>query len=109
MLLGFGDGEIQHIDVRVTDRMYVLYIYHYYPSSLCLHSHQCVMHLFVGFTRYKTHMFKLLERLSITVESMFLTSGCPDFTLWRHNTTSGEARAWYGHPHILNILVTFRT
>jgi len=24
VLVGFGDGEVQHIDVRVTDRMYLL-------------------------------------------------------------------------------------
>jgi hypothetical protein len=26
VIMGFGDGELQHIDMRVSDRMYVLVI-----------------------------------------------------------------------------------
>jgi len=67
VLLGFGDGEVQHIDVRVTDRI--------------LHKFQDPNVEAIGAIEYGS-------------EGAILLSGMSNFSLWKHVYTTGESRSW---------------
>ena len=107
-MLGFGNGEIHHLDVRVTDRTSV---YLFQPAFICdteyLHIPFHSLHTFrdpaveaIGsldydFTSHRLLVAGLSEYLSHRLLSLglFLPQfDClPSFTCWDQNPTTGAA------------------
>jgi len=68
VIMGFGDGEMQHIDMRVSNRI--------------LHRQQDPYCEGIGMIDYNAAALA------------FVVSGFTDFTAWRHVPHNNEARAW---------------
>jgi hypothetical protein len=68
VILGFGDGEIQHIDMRIANRILHRTVDPYVRG--------------IGTIDYNSY------------SNSFLVSGLGDFSVWKHDTPRGVAQVW---------------